>query len=191
MNGTGMKIRTARRHDYMPEDLITWYTYLSTGNFPIPLLTELGSSTVMVVFRDHEGNTAVSGGVIRFSAGSRSLLCLNFYFLLIKPSQSLSQVYYLEARDLLLHVVIVHNVPTTTSCVCLNLSFLAPALFIGSVDPATSLVQFNPSTYSVNEHDPMVTLLVERVGNTSMALVINYSTTAGTALGMYVLCHGV
>ena len=48
----------------------------------MPLLTEFASSTVMVVFRDHEGNIAVSGGVARFSAGSRSLLCLNFYFLL-------------------------------------------------------------------------------------------------------------
>ena len=175
----------------MPEDLITWYTYLSTGNFPIPLFIEFGSSTVMVVFRDHEGNTAVSGGVARFSAGSRSLLCLNFYFLLITLSQSLSQVCYWGARAFILHVVIVHNVSTTVSCVCLNLSFLTPGFFIGSVDHATSLVQFNPSTYSVNEHDPMVTLLVERVGNTSMALVIDYSTTAGTALGMYVLCHGV
>ena len=88
-------------------------------------------------------------------------------------------------------MVIVHNVPITIPRVCSNLYFLTPALFIGSVDPATSLVQFNPSTYSVNEHDPIVTLLVERVGNTSMALVIDFSTTAGTALGMCVLWYGV
>ena len=60
----------------LPENMIPailWYTHLSTGHFPIPLLTDLGSSTVMVVFRDRDGNTAVSGGVARFSAGSGSL----------------------------------------------------------------------------------------------------------------------
>ena len=89
----------------LPENMITailWYTYLSTGNFPIPLLTEFASSTVMVVFRDHEGNTAVSGGVARFNAGSRSLSTLSqLLFLLIKLSHSHSQVYYLGVRALL------------------------------------------------------------------------------------------
>ena len=55
---------------------------LSAGTFPIPLLTELGSSdlisTVMAAFRDHEGNTAVSGGVANYSGGCGflSVCCL-------------------------------------------------------------------------------------------------------------------
>lgn len=162
---------------------ILWYAYLSTGRFPIPLLTDLGSSTVMVVFRDRDGNTAVSGGEARFSAGSRSLSIVAYWMLPICFVNT-SSWYDLGVRASLLHIVVVHNVSTTASGVWLNSSFLTPALFIGSVDPATSLVQFNPSTYSVNEHEPSVTLSVERVGNTSMALVIDFSTTAGTALGM-------
>ena len=44
-------------------------TNLSAGIFPMRLLTGPGSATVMVVFRDYDGNTAASGGVVTYDMG--------------------------------------------------------------------------------------------------------------------------
>lgn len=66
----------------------------------------------------------------------------------------------------------------------LQFLFLAIGISVHPLDPATSLVQFNPSIYTVNEHETVVTLSAERVGNTSLSLLVDFSTHNGTALGM-------
>ena len=45
-------------------------------------------------------------------------------------------------------------------------------------------MQFNPSTYTVSEHETVVTVSAERVGNTSLSLRVDFATRNGTATGM-------
>ena len=59
------------------------------------------------------------------------------------------------------------------------------------LDPATSLVQFNPSNYTVYEHETVVTLSAERVGDTSLSLLVDFGTSNGTAVGMSKFSIGI
>lgn len=164
---------------------------LSAGNFPIQLPTGPGSSVtvVMVVFRDYEGNTAISSGSVDISDTGGGFFYLLFFlppfpWSVLQPMHS----YSMQRRDYstILHVY-------ASWCTVAHILyqpgyfiFLAIGLHINSrsLDPATSLVQFNPSNYTVNEHETVVTLSAERVGNTSLSLLVDFATRNGTALGM-------
>ena len=57
------------------------------------------------------------------------------------------------------------------------------SMFLVSFHFLAVTIQFNPTSYLVNETDGSVTFTIEKIGSTTQSVSVNFRTVDGTATG--------